>query len=71
VTNVVNIVLAMLTAGLLASGCIVSASGVFDCTHSWINPVYTAGAIGVVSAFKVVVSLFTGGFAGLIAPPSK
>lgn len=66
--NIASLVLAAATAVLLASGCSQSASGVFDCSGSWINPTYTAGAIAGLQIVKLVVNVIRDGFGGLIKP---
>jgi hypothetical protein len=66
--NVASLLLAAGTAALLASGCSQSATGVFDCSASWINPTYTAAAIGVLQTVKLGVNIVRDGFGGLIKP---
>jgi hypothetical protein len=66
IANVVSLVLAGMTAVLLASGCVQSAAGVFDCSASWINPTYTTVAIAALAAVKLVVNIVRDGLGGLI-----
>jgi hypothetical protein len=62
------LLLAAGTAALLVSGCSQSATGVFDCSHSWINPTYTTIAIGVLQAAKLTVNMVRDGLGGLVKP---
>lgn len=64
--NIASLILAAGTAALLASGCSQNATGVFDCSASWINPAYTTAAIGVLQAVKLCVNIVRDGLGGLI-----
>ena len=69
--NIANIligVLAMVTAGLLATGCTQAITGVLECSQSWIDPVYTTVAIAAITGLKVIVNVVRDGFGGLIKP---
>jgi hypothetical protein len=69
--NVLNVVMAATAAGtafLIASGCTTAVTGTIECSQSWINPAYTAGAIAVLGGLKIVVNIARDGFAGLIKP---
>jgi hypothetical protein len=68
IANVASLLLAAGTAALLASGCTVSATGVFDCSQSWINPVYTTAGIAGLQGVKLIVNLVRDGLGGLIKP---
>ncbi len=66
--NIASLVLAGMTAMLLASGCTQNAAGVFDCSQSWINPAYTSATIALLQAVKLAVNLVRDGLGGLIKP---
>lgn len=66
--NIAIALLAALTAGLLATGCVTTAAGGLDCSASWISPTMTAWIIGGLSALKVAVNLFRDGLGGLFKP---
>lgn len=68
VANIASLALAGGTTALLSSGCVQSATGALDCSHSWINPVYTAIAIVALQAAKLIVNIIRDGFGGLIKP---
>lgn len=65
IANVVNVVLAMLIAGLISTGCVASASGVLDCSASWIPVDYVGYALLVVNALKIGVNVVRDGLGGL------
>lgn len=66
--NVASLVLAALTAVLMASGCVTTATGGFDCAGSWINPSYTTAGIAALQVVKIAVNVLRDGFGGLIKP---
>ncbi len=66
--NIASLVLAAATAVLLASGCNQSATGVFDCSGSWINPAYTTIGIAALQFLKLGVNVVRDGLGGLIKP---
>lgn len=68
ISNIITLVLAALTAILMASGCTTTATGSFDCSGSWINPAYTTGAIAILQFLKMIVNIVRDGFGGLIKP---
>lgn len=68
ISNIVSLVLAALTAILMASGCVTLPSGSFDCSSSWINPAYTTGAIAILQFLKIIVNIIRDGLGGLIKP---
>lgn len=68
IANGLNVALAALTAVLMSSGCVAAASGVIDCSHSWIDPKYTVIAIGLVSVLKIAVNVGRDGWSGLSKP---
>jgi hypothetical protein len=68
ILNVANIGLGALTGGLLATGCSTLANGMLDCSHSWINPTYTGGAIAVISVVKLGMNIVRDGLGGLLSP---
>ena len=64
--NVINVLIVALGAALIASGCVATAAGGFDCTASWINPTITTWAIVILSGLKVVMNILRDGLFGLI-----
>ena len=68
IANVLIAVLAMLTAGLLATGCTQAVTGVLECSNSWIDPVYSTVAIAALGGLKMIVNVVRDGFGGLIKP---
>lgn len=69
--NLINLTIAGLGAMLVASGCVVLATGTLDCSASWISPQLTAAAITGLSVLKVVMNIFRDGLTGLwkVQPP--
>lgn len=65
--NVASVLLAMATAGLIASGC-AEVAGKLDCSASWLNPTWTAVAIAVLQAVKLGVNIVRDGLSGLTKP---
>ena len=39
--NLINLLIVVLGAALIGSGCVATAAGGFDCSASWINPQIT------------------------------
>jgi len=68
IANVLMIVLAAATAGLMATGCTTLADGVLECSKSFIDVKYTAIAIMVLGVLKVIVNVVRDGLAGLAKP---
>ncbi len=68
VLNVASLVLAAATAALIASGCTADVSGALNCSASWINPVYTTGAIAAVQVVKLAINVVRDGLGGLVKP---
>lgn len=66
--NIASLILAMLTAGLMATGCVTLPTGSLECSASWIDPTYTTIAIGVVQALKIGVNIVRDGITGLTKP---
>ena len=66
--NLLNLIAGALGGALVASGCSLSLTGAFDCSHSSINPVITGGAIVLIVIVKLVMNVMRDGFAGLIKP---
>ena len=69
--NILSLLLAAATAALSSSGC-TTVNNVLECSHSWLNPVYTGVAISVLQAAKLIVNFVRdGGFIGMTAvqPP--
>lgn len=73
IANVLSLALAAVTAILIASGCVATPIGTFDCSASWIDPTYTVGAVAIIQAIKLVVNIIRDGLGGLIKqqPPVK
>lgn len=69
--NVINLLIIVLGAALIGSGCVAVASGGFDCSQSWINPTITTWAITILAALKVVLNVLRDGLFGLwkVQPP--
>jgi hypothetical protein len=69
--NLINLLIVVLGAALIGSGCVATAAGGFDCTQSWINPTLTTWAITVLAALKVVLNVLRDGVFGLwkVQPP--
>lgn len=68
IANVVMVVLAAATAGLVASGCTTLPSGVLECSKSFIDAKWTMIAITGIGALKVVVNIVRDGLGGLFKP---
>lgn len=68
IANIVMVVLAMATAGLLATGCTTLANGVLECSKSWIDPTWSVMIIGALGVLKVVVNVARDGITGLTKP---
>lgn len=66
--NILNVGIAGATAALVASGCVATAAGGLDCTNSWINPTYTAWAIGAMAIGKIAMNILRDGVTGLWKP---
>lgn len=66
--NIATVLLAMITAGLMASGCVQTVTGGFDCHASWLNPGWVLAIIGVVQALKIGVNLVRDGLGGMFKP---
>ncbi len=69
--NLLNLILVVLGAALIASGCVATATGGFDCSASWIPPQFTAIAITIVAGLKIVLNILRDGLSGLykVQPP--
>ena len=68
VLNAVMVLLGAATAGLTASGCTQGATGVIDCSHSFINPTYAGYAIAAIGLLKFVMNIGRDGLTGLVKP---
>ena len=66
--NFLNIAIAMASAALIASGCVTTAAGGFDCAASWIDPKLVSYAIMAMAALKFLMNIFRDGIAGLWKP---
>ena len=70
--NLINVLIAVLTALLISSGCVVAAeTGALDCSASWISPQITTYLIFALAALKVVMNVIRDGLTGLwkVQPP--
>lgn len=69
--NVINLLIVVLGAALIASGCVAAATGAFDCTESWLNATLTTWAITCLAFLKVVLNVIRDGVFGLwkVQPP--
>jgi hypothetical protein len=68
ISNIAIVIVAMATAGLLASGCTTLPTGLLECSQSWIDPIYTTVAVGALGVLKVVVNIARDGLTGLTKP---
>lgn len=68
IANLAMVALAMLSAGLMATGCVQNAAGAVTCAASWLDPKLTMWGIGALGALKVLVNLVRDGFGGLFKP---
>lgn len=68
IANVASLVLAAGTAVLVASGCVTTVTGTYDCSGSWINPTYTTAAIAALQFGKLLVNIVRDGITGLTKP---
>lgn len=68
IANISMIILAMVTAGLMATGCTTLVTGVLECSKSWIDPTYTSAAIAAIGGVKMIVNVFRDGLSGLTKP---
>lgn len=71
--NVAIAILAGLTAFLMATGCTTLATGLLECSQSWIDPTYSTAAVAILGFVKTVINVVRDGFAGLFKsqPPVK
>jgi hypothetical protein len=69
--NVINLLIVALGAALVASGCVATPAGGFDCSASWISPAFTAWAITILAVLKVLMNVLRDGVFGLwkVQPP--
>lgn len=68
ISNILMIVLAAATAGLMATGCTTLPTGALECSHSFIDVKYTAIAIMLLGVLKVIVNVVRDGLGGLAKP---
>lgn len=69
IANIVMIVLAALTAALLAIGCTTLETGALECSKAtFLRPEMLSIAVMVLGAMKVLVNIIRDGFGGLIKP---
>lgn len=65
VANILNVVLAAMLAGLIATGCVATASGSLDCAASWIDPTIIGYALLGLNGLKIAVNVIRDGITGL------
>lgn len=68
IVNIVTMILAAATAGLIATGCVETPTGALDCAASWISPKFTGIAIMVLQGAKIAVNVVRDGIANLFKP---
>ena len=70
ISNVLTVLLAVLTAVLLATGCVgdFTTQTIADCSASWVDARWTAITIAVLGGLKIVVNVIRDGVGGLIKP---
>ena len=69
VANILTAIVSGLTVWLISTGCILNAAtGAFDCSHSWVKPVYSLWIILGIQGAKMLVNLFRDGLSGLVKP---
>ncbi|AVA20688.1 hypothetical protein [Rhizobium sp. NXC24] len=66
--NILIAVLAAVTAFLIATGCTQLATGLLECSQSWISPKYAAAIVAVLGSSKILINIVRDGFGGLIKP---
>lgn len=66
--NAAIIILAAVTAGLLATGCTTLDTGMLECSQSFISPTLAAWIITGLGVLKVIVNVLRDGFSGLTKP---
>lgn len=71
--NIINALLIILPALLVATGCVQLTTGDLDCGQSWINPTYTTLAMSALAALKIGLNLMRDGIGGLwkVQPPIR
>lgn len=68
IANILMIVLAAVSAGLIATGCTALPTGVLECSQSFIDVKYTTIAIMALGVLKMVVNVLRDGLTGLTKP---
>lgn len=63
--NFATLILAGLTAALLASGCVETSAGTISCEESFISPNLSAIIITVLMVLKLAVNIVRDGITGL------
>lgn len=66
--NVLNVLMGILVAALIASGCTQDATGALECSKSWISPALTVWLIGASVVLKIAINIFRDGLNGLTKP---
>lgn len=67
-SNVLILLLSVISAGLVATGCVALPTGGFDCTASWIPPTYAVWLTAILAGLKIVVNIARDGLSGLTKP---
>ncbi|GAC1042238.1 hypothetical protein [Rhizobium sp. No.120] len=68
IINVVIILVAAITAGLSAWGCMTLPTGAIDCSASTIPPQYSGALIALLGVLKVAINISRDGLSGLSKP---
>lgn len=68
IANILMILLAAVTAGLIATGCTTLPTGALECSKSFIDVKYTTIAIMLLGVLKMVVNVARDGLGGLSKP---
>lgn len=65
ILNVVIAVVGVITAFLIATGCVATETGALECSSSWVDPKITAVLITFLALTKTVMNVFRDGVTGL------
>ncbi|NTF54947.1 hypothetical protein G6L12_08575 [Agrobacterium rhizogenes] len=66
--NIAIILVAAITAGLSAYGCVTLPTGALDCSASTIPPAWSGGIITALGMLKMAINISRDGIAGLVKP---
>jgi len=68
ILTVAMILVAAITAGLSAYGCVTLPTGALDCSASTIPPAWSGGIIAALGVLKMVINITRDGVSGLTKP---